>query len=102
MEALVLCLGSFVAVYWLTRRSLLAGMKALFTVGYFYGIVRANAPQTFSHFIFDAGIGGLYIGTVLTGFTPIQRLRIRKVRGWVICLTAWPLLLFSIPMQDSM
>lgn len=71
-------------------------------VGYLYGIVRANVPQTLSHFILDAGIGGLYVGTLLKGLTPIQRLRIRKVRGWVVCLIGWPLLLFLVPIQDSL
>ena len=30
------------------------------TVGYVYGIVRANLASTFSHFIFDAALIGLY------------------------------------------
>jgi hypothetical protein len=102
MESIILCLGAFVAVYWFTRRSLTAGLDALLTVGYFYGIARANVPQELSHFIFDAGVGGLYFGTLLRGLTPIQKLRIRKVRGWVICLIAWPMLLFFIPVQDTM
>jgi hypothetical protein len=102
MESVVLCLGSFVVVYWFTRRSLVAGLNAAVAVGYFYGIVRANVPQELSHFIFDAGIGGLYLGTFRTGLTPLQKLRIQKVRGWVVCLIAWPLVLFFIPRQDTL
>jgi hypothetical protein len=102
VESILLCVGAFAAVYWFTSRSLVAGFRAVLVVGYFYGIVRANIPQTFSHFIFDGGIGGLYLGTLLRGVTPIQKLRIRKVRGWIVCLIAWPLLLFFVPVQDSM
>jgi hypothetical protein len=102
MQSILLCLGAFAAVYWCTRHSLGAGLNAVLTVGYAYGIVRANVPQTFSHFIFDAGVGGLYLGILLKGLTPIQRLRIRKVRPWVICLIAWPLLLLLVPAQDTL
>src|SRR5580704_6778040 len=101
MESILLCIGAFAAVYWFTKGSLVGGLRAVIAVGYFYGIVRANVPQTASHFIFDAGIGGLYLGTLLKGLTPIQKLRIRKVRSWVVCLIAWPLLLFFVPAQDS-
>ena len=100
MESILLCVGAFVAVYWCTKRSLVVGLDALMTVGYAYGIVRANVPQAFSHFIFDAGIGGLYLCIALRGLTPIQRLRIRKVRAWVVSLIGWPILLFFIPVQD--
>jgi hypothetical protein len=102
MLSILLCVGAFAAVYWFTKDSLVAGLRAALAVGYFYGIVRANVPQTASHFIFDAGIGGLYFGTLLMGVTPIQKLRLRKVRAWVVCLIAWPLLLFFVPAQDSM
>jgi hypothetical protein len=102
MESILLCLGAFVTVYWFTRRSLVAGLEATLTVGYLYGIVRANVPQTFSHFIFDAGIGGLYLGSFLGGLTPTQKLRIQKVRAWAVFLVVWPMVLFFIPTQDSM
>ena len=102
MESIVLCLAAFLAVYGFTRNSFVAGLSAAITVGYFYGIVRANVPQTFSHFIFDAGLGGLYLGIWQRGLTGIQKLRIRKIRGWVLCLIGWPLLLFLIPVQDQM
>jgi hypothetical protein len=102
MEAVLLCLTAFATVYWLTRRSLVAGLEAVLTVGYLYGIVRANIPQTFSHFIFDAGVGGLYLATWLRGLNPLQKLRIQKLRSWVVGLIGWPLLLFFVPMQDPL
>ncbi len=100
MESILLCAAAFVAAYWFTRRSLVAGLEAVLTIGYFYGIIRANLPQTFSHFIFDAGVAGLYLGTALRGLTAAQRLRIRRLRPWIVCLVGWPILLFFIPAQD--
>jgi hypothetical protein len=102
MAPILLCLGSFVAALWFTRRSLVAGLNAVMAIGYMYGIVRANVPQSFSHFIFDAGAGGLYLGLWLKGLTPAQRFRTRKVRKWLVPLVGWPLLLFFIPVQDSL
>ena len=102
MESILLCLGGFVAVFWCARSSLIAGLSATLTVGYLYGIVRANVPQEVSHFTFDAGAAGLYLAIWLRGLTPIQRLRIRKLKGWVICLVGWPLVLFFIPVQDPL
>src|SRR5215471_8133507 len=96
----ILCLGAFLAVFLFTRRSLVAGMIAVLAVGYLYGIVRANVPQSFSHFIFDAGLGGLYLGLWLKGITPVQRLKTRKIRKWLVFLVGWPALLFFIPLQD--
>ena len=102
MEAAFLCIVALFAVFWLGKRSLIVSLSATLTVGYLYGIVRANLPQTFSHFIFDAGIAGLYLAVWSNGLTPIQRLRIRKARGWVLCLVGWPLILFFIPVQDQL
>jgi hypothetical protein len=102
MESIAFCIAAFVAVYWFTRRSLVAGLEAVLAVGYFYGIVRANVPETFSHFIFDAGLAGLYLGTFLRGLTPIEKFRIQKLRPWVIALIAWPTLLLSVPVQDTL
>jgi hypothetical protein len=102
MLSLLLCIGALALVFWFTRYSLTAGLCALLTVGYFYGILRANVPEALSHFIFDAGAGGLYLGSVLMRLTPVQRVRIRKLRRWVICLVGWPILLFFIPLQDTM
>ena len=102
MQSILLCLGAFAVVFWFTRRSLVAGLNAALTVGYLYGIVRANVPQSFSHFIFDAALGGLYLGMWLKGLTPSQRRRTQKVRKWLVLLIGWPILLFLIPVQDPL
>lgn len=102
MESLVLCAGAFIISLSMTRRSLLAGLSVVFTIGYFYGIVRANVPQTASHFIFDSSAGGLYVALWLKGFGPLQRFRTIELRRWTAVLFAWPILLFFIPIQTTL
>jgi hypothetical protein len=85
----------------MTRRSLIAGLRAAMAVGYVYGILRANVPEIASHFIFDFAAGGLYSGIWLSGFSPQQKFRIAKLQGWMIVLLGWPLLLLFVPIQST-
>jgi hypothetical protein len=98
--SLYLCLLSFALCYWAGRRSLLDGLVAVLAVGYAYGITRANLPETFSHFIFDAGVVGLYCAQLFRQLTPTQEYRLSPLRPWLEFLIAWPVLLFLIPIQD--
>ena len=59
-----LCILGFVVCLLLGHRSLLAGLAAVLTVGYFFGILRANYLDTFAHFIFDAAVLGFYLSQV--------------------------------------
>ena len=96
-----LCLLSFVACYVAGRRSLVGGLVAVLAVGYLYGITRANIPETFSHFIFDAGVIGLYAAQLFRKLSSVQVRKIEHLRPWLEFLIAWPLLLFLIPIQDT-
>src|SRR5918911_2389086 len=98
--AAYLCLLTFVLCYWMGRRSLVGGLVAVIGVGYAYGITRANLPETYSHFIFDAGVIGLYAAQLFRRLTPAQEYRVSPLRPWIEFLIAWPLLLFLIPVQD--
>jgi hypothetical protein len=98
--SIYLCLLTFVFCYWMGRRSLVSGLVAVIGVGYAYGITRANLPETYSHFIFDAGVIGLYAAQLFRRLTPVQEYRVGPLRPWIEFLIAWPLLLFLIPMQD--
>lgn len=98
--ALYLCLASLALCYWAGRRSLLAGIAAVIGVGYAYGIVRANVPETFSHFIFDAGVIGLYLAQLFKHLNPDEEQRVAPLRIWLEFLIVWPLLLFIVPIQD--
>jgi hypothetical protein len=102
VESLVLCAAAFTICLAMTNRSLLAGLGTVITVGYFYGIVRANVPQTGAHFFFDCAAGGLYLGLWLKGFTKVQKLRTNRLRVWTTVLFAWPIVLFFIPIQTPM
>ena len=97
--SLYLCLLSFALCYWAGRRSLVSGLVAVLGVGYFYGLTRANVPETYSHFIFDAGVVGLYATQLFRKLSPSQELRVAPLRPWLEFLVGWPLLLFLVPMQ---
>jgi hypothetical protein len=100
MIADLLCIASLVLVFFCTRRSLGAGMVALLAVGYTYGILRANFPTNSSHFIFDAGVLGLYTAVFMHPATARARYRTTSLQVWVAVLIGWPLLMFFVPIQD--
>jgi hypothetical protein len=97
-----LCILSFWICFWTGRRQLWAGFVATLAVGYFYGILRANLPEPASHFIFDTGALGLYLALLIRTHSPVQKYKVRKLMPWVLCLTAWPTLLFFVPMQNPL
>lgn len=98
MISVALCALAFVAALFASLRSLLGGVSVVLTVGYAYGIVRANLVETASHFIFDAAIAGLFLGRLIApragGGAP------SGLSIWVAVLVAWPLLLVAVPLQD--
>ena len=56
MEGIVLCGLALVACFFAGRRSLTSGLGVLLGLGYGYGMIRANVPDSMAHFIFDAGV----------------------------------------------
>ncbi|MDQ1729731.1 MAG: hypothetical protein QOD33_1856 [Pyrinomonadaceae bacterium] len=98
--SLFLCIAAFFACVIAGRRSLVSGLVVLMGIGYGYGIIRANLPDPYSHFIFDAGVVGIYLTQLFRPLTREQRLRTQGLRPWLEFLMAWPLLLFLIPNQD--
>jgi hypothetical protein len=76
-------------------RSLGAGMSAVLAWGYFYGILRARFPDGFSHFIFDAGILGGYLGHLARVGT-LRPPNAPELHRWAILLTAWPFIIFAL------
>ena len=95
-------MAAFIACLIAGRRSLVTGLSLLLALGYAYGIVRANLPDTYSHFIFDAGVLGFYCGQLIRHLTPAESYRIQSVRPWLELLMIWPLLIFLIPNQDTL
>ena len=102
MISIGLCGAGFLACLSMGRRSLVAGLCTLMTVGYVYGIVRANLPDGFSHLIFDAAALGLYAGQFSQRQPFWQRSRAEDVRNWLIVLIAWPVMLFAMLWQDPL
>src|SRR5436309_4580072 len=100
MTAELLCVISLIAVFFCARRAIAAGMVALLIVGYAYGVLRANFPTNFSHFIFDAAVLGLYGGVFMTPAQRAARHRTLSLQPWVAVLMGWPALMFFVPKQD--
>lgn len=102
MMSLALCGVAFVLCFRFGRRSLVAGLNAVLTLGYLYGILRANLPDGYSHLLFDAGVLGLYAAQLPRPQPVWQAARAQELRGWLILLTAWPVILFLMPWQDPL
>src|SRR5262245_20427712 len=98
---LYLCILSFLASYFLGRRSLGQGLAAVIAVGYSYGILRAQYLDGFTHFLFDFAVLGLYASQfVLVRPDAARRFRSRKVMPWVVALVGWPFFVFLLPVND--
>ena len=100
MTSIFLCVAAFAFTYVAGRRSLVAGLATCMTVGYFYGILRANVTEVYSHFIFDSAVVGLYAAQLFGRTTRADRRRLQYLGLWVAFLIGWPMLLFFVPMQD--
>jgi hypothetical protein len=102
MTSLSLCGLALLVTYLAARRSLCAGLLATLAVGYVYGIARANFPDGYSYFLFDAAVLGLYGGQLFSTLDRSEHLRLRQLQTWVIVLIAWPVLLLLFPFQDPL
>jgi len=102
VTALAICIAALLITFWAGRRSLGTGLIALLAIGYFYGILRANLITTYSHFIFDASLLGLYCSQKWTSGTPSDLKRQEPMRLWVIVMIGWCLALMLLPFQPFM
>src|SRR6266566_3846948 len=102
MEGIALCVAALLGCFIAGRRSIVWGIGAVMTVGYGYGILRANVPNPVMHFLFDAGAVGFYLALVTRGLTPAQRSRVGVLQPWLVLLIGWPVLLFFFPVQDPL
>lgn len=97
-----ICVAAFLTCYVAGRRALWAGFMATLTIGYFYGIARANLDSRFGHFIFDFGAVGYYLALITRRDSPIERFKMRRVMPWVLALAGWPVLLMLMPLQPPL
>lgn len=82
-----------------TRKSLGLGISAVFAVGYFSGVIRANFLGVFSTFMFDAALLGLYSGFFLGRPREATQVWSGPAGPFVLFLIAWPALLSIIPVN---
>ena len=70
MTTIIFCVAAFLGTLAAANRSLRHGLLALLGVGYGYGILRANFPDTATYMTFDAAVLGFYIGQL---WRPLSR-----------------------------
>src|SRR2546422_2384493 len=99
MTSLLICLLCFVVTFTLARRSLVWGLAACIGVGYVFGVLKANILDTFSFFIWDASVLGLYACYFSRRPTTEELLTTDSLRLWVGALILWPVLLTIVPVQ---
>jgi hypothetical protein len=96
----LLCCIAFIATLSLGRRSLGLGLGAVFTAGYFYGILRANYLDGATHFVFDVAVLGLYLSQFASGRpNPVHASRSRELMQWFWPLFVWPIVMFLVPQR---
>lgn len=99
MISVGICLAAFAAAYWAGRKSVWQGIAAVLTVGYAYGIVRANVAGA-THLLFDASVAGLFAAQLWNVLKAPDRPGLYALRCWTLVLIAWPTLLFFFPAGD--
>jgi hypothetical protein len=92
-------LVAFVAALGCTLRSLGLGFVAVFAVGYFNGVVRANYLGVATTFMFDAALLGLYLGFFAGRAREAAGLWKTPAGQWTLALIAWPALLVLVPVN---
>src|SRR5579875_1493079 len=92
---LLLSLAAFAASWWCGRRSLGAGMAVVLTAGFLYGIVRANFLDSFTFFLYDAALSGLYLAR-LTLPGALNPPNAKSLTIWVRLLIGWPFVMFAL------
>jgi len=85
--------GAFLLCLMASNRSLRHGLLALIGVGYAYGILRANFPDTWTYLMFDAAVLGVFVSQLWRPVPFEQRKRIADLRIWMTLMLAWPTLL---------
>ncbi|HEY0874657.1 MAG TPA: hypothetical protein VGD94_14385 [Vicinamibacterales bacterium] len=101
MTTILFSLAAFGLCLMAANRSLRQGILALLTVGYVYGILRANFPDTYTYVTFDAAVIGVYLGQLWRPIDPEQRRHVHDLRLWLVVLIGWPTLLFFLFPTDT-
>ena len=102
MSGVSLCVAALLITYLIAQRSFVNGLLAVITVGYFYGILRANFFVTSSYFIFDAAVLGFYFASFKELSAAFMTAGGQRLKHWVVFLMLVPLVLFFVPVQDPL
>ena len=89
---LICAVGTFLAA----RQSLKLGLCAVLTVGYLYGITRANIGGIGTYLMFDVATLALYAAQLFRLTSGQERARLRELQFWTVSLIAWPTFLFVV------
>ena len=101
MTTIFFSAGAFILCLWAANRSLRYGLLSVMAIGYLYGILRANFPDTSTYVTFDMAVLGLYIGQLWRPLTPERRRHAHDLRLWLVALITWPVLLFFLTPADT-
>jgi hypothetical protein len=101
MTTIFFSAGAFILCLWAANRSLRYGLLSVIAIGYLYGILRANFPDTSTYVTFDMAVLGLYVGQLWRPLTPERRRHAHDLRLWLIALITWPVLLFFLTPADT-
>jgi hypothetical protein len=99
--SLIIALATFAVCLLAAGRSLRQGLCAVITVGYLYGITRANFPDLGTYLMFDLAVAALYLVELRRPLTYDERRRTSELRLWMTGLIAWPILLFVLSPTSS-
>jgi hypothetical protein len=98
-SSMLITLFCFGSCFYLGRKAVWAGFIATMTVGYFYGIIRANLDDSLAYFFYDVAVIGFYLAVLINPKTLAQRYKLSRIMPWLIGLYSWPLLLMLAPTQ---
>jgi hypothetical protein len=93
-------LAALLGVFACTLRSLGLGFAALFAVGYFSGVIRANFLGELTTFMFDFGLVGLYAGFFIGRSKDAAKVWTTPLGYWTIALIGWPFVMVFVPVND--
>lgn len=96
MLNLLIPLICVIATFLAAQRSLKLGLCAVLTVGYLYGITRANVGGIGTYLMFDGSVLALYAAQLFRAVTHEEMVRLRELRFWTISLILWPTFLFVV------
>lgn len=96
-----LCVLAALTSYFCTRRSARLGLLAVFFWGVFYGILRANYLDLFTHFIFDASLLSFY-AVYPWKLEAKDRKELAELHAWFYVLVGWAVVVAFFPFQHPL